>query len=220
MKMDKSMVPECASAKPLQRRPHPSSPLLRVNLRKGTHPGNARRIKRWHKYQEGMSILHCRETEGLDHLDVLYYEKHGLMTLRDMTPKERQEALRRWDSNNPDRDDAVHEPIAGDERTPSVIHGVHATAHIPERYRARVETTKPEAEIRTLKGNTDWDVNPWTGRKDPKTYEEWRAYYDKRRKKNPPYDARKEWEKLKLGFNLLIVAPMKILAALGLLSKR
>ena len=64
MKFDKSMEPNCASAKPLQRRPHLSSPLLRVISKKGTHPGYAYRIKRWHRYQVGMSVLHCRETEG------------------------------------------------------------------------------------------------------------------------------------------------------------
>ena len=48
-----------------------------------------------------MSLLHCRETEGLDHLDVLYYVKHRLMTLRDMTPEERRQALYRWDGDKP-----------------------------------------------------------------------------------------------------------------------
>ena len=34
-----------------------------------------------------------------------------------------------------------------------------------------------------MKGNTDWDVNPWTGEKDSKTYQEWRAHYEKQRKR-------------------------------------
>ena len=92
-----SMEPDCTSAKALRRRPHPS--LLRMISRKGTHPGRAHRIKRWHRYQVGMSLLHCRETAGLDHLDVLYYERQGLMTLRPMTVEERRDALSPWDED-------------------------------------------------------------------------------------------------------------------------
>ena len=50
-----------------------------------------------------MSVLQCWETEGLDHLDIRFYEEHRLMTLRLMTQEELQEALRPWDDNNPIR---------------------------------------------------------------------------------------------------------------------
>ena len=137
MKFDKSMEPDCASAKPLQRRPHLSSPLLRVISKKGTHPGYAYRIKRWHRYQVGMSVLHCRETEGLDHLDVFYYERHGLMTLRPMTREELQEALRPWDDNRPTRS-AVPSGAMVDERSTSGA----------RKYGTQVETDKPETRRR------------------------------------------------------------------------
>ena len=90
-------VPEplCASARIQKGRPHPS--LLKVIETKGTHPGQAFRIRRWDRYTVGMSVLHCRITEGLDHLDIGFYVKHGLMTLRDMTDAEKADALKRWD---------------------------------------------------------------------------------------------------------------------------
>ena len=94
--------PKCATAKVQRGRPHPS--LLQVIATKGKHPGRAHRIRRWDRYEVGMSVLHCRMTEGLDHLDVLgYYVKHAgtdgrpLMTLRPMTEEERKAALARWD---------------------------------------------------------------------------------------------------------------------------
>ena len=34
-----------------------------------------------------------------------------------------------------------------------------------------------------MKGNTDWDVNPWTGKKDSKSYQEWCSFYEKQRKR-------------------------------------
>ena len=156
-----------------------------------------------------MSLLQCREAAGLDHLDVLYYAKHDLMTLRDMRPEERREALRRWDGNNPIRDV---------ECTPSVTREVNAVTHVPVQYRARVEATKPETQTQTPKSNSDWDVDPWTGEKDSKTYKEWRAYYDNRRKNCSPHDLRKEWRILKLVFKIVVVAPLTILGALGLFS--
>ena len=69
MRTSRATEPECASAKVQKSRPHPS--LLRVISHKGKHPGRAHRIKRWDRYQVGMSLLHCREAAGLDHLDVL-----------------------------------------------------------------------------------------------------------------------------------------------------
>ena len=94
--------PKCAQAKVQKGRPHPS--LLQVIKAKGKHPGKGARIRRWDRYEVGMSVLHCRMEEGLDHLDVLgYYVKHNgtdgrpLMTLRPMSDEERKAALARWD---------------------------------------------------------------------------------------------------------------------------
>ena len=128
-----TIEPACTSAKPLRRRPHPSSPLLRVIAKKGTHPGYAHRIKRWHKYREGMSLLHCRETRDLDHLDVLYYEAHGLMTLRPMTQEELREVLRRWDDRFPTRPAPSSDAAANTKRF----------ADTTARDRTKVETNKP-----------------------------------------------------------------------------
>ena len=93
----------------------------------------AHRIKRWRRYQVGMSLVHCRETAGLDHLDVLYYEKHGLMTLRPMTVEECREVLCRWDGDRPTGADAQVEPLEGPERASRVSHEVNAMAHISAR---------------------------------------------------------------------------------------
>lgn len=87
--------PACAKAKVQKGRPHPS--LLYIIESKGVHPGRFFRIKRWARYQVGMSVLHCRITEGLDHLDIGYYVKHGLMTLRPMDEAEKAAALERWE---------------------------------------------------------------------------------------------------------------------------
>ena len=101
MKFNEATEPKCASAKVRQKRP--DSFFLRVISKKETHPGYAYRIRRWDRYKVGMSVLHCLETAGLDHLDIQFYVDHRLMTLRPMTREERQEALRPWDGNNPTR---------------------------------------------------------------------------------------------------------------------
>jgi len=90
--------PKCAQAR-LQLA-KPSAKMLRVITHMGQHPGRALRIKRWHLYRVGMTLQHCKETEGLDHLDVLFYEEHGLMQLRDATPEEVQSAEAAWQKSN------------------------------------------------------------------------------------------------------------------------
>lgn len=129
MKLDEATEPKCASAQVRQRRP--DSSLLRVISKKETHPGYGYRIRRWDRYEVGMSVLHCWETAELDHLDIRFYEEHGLMALRPMTREERQEALRPWDGNNPTRGGTVCEPLVGDERTASTIREANATASVP-----------------------------------------------------------------------------------------
>ena len=132
----------------------------------------------------------------------------------------------------------THVPVTQAERDRAYVDAVdggawesaHQIAHLPipsdatveersawgaRRYRTRVETNK--LDPRRYEGR---NVCPTTGKKDPKTYEEWRAYYDKMRPKYPPFDSRKEWEILKLGIRILVVAPLTILGALGLFSGR
>lgn len=92
---EKPPEPKCAMARIQKGRPHPN--LLRIIAKKNPHPGRAFRIKRWERYEEGMSVLHCRVTEGLDHLDIGFYEKHGLMELRPMNEQELAVALERWE---------------------------------------------------------------------------------------------------------------------------
>ena len=179
MTINQSTEPECTSAKVLKSRPHPS--LLRVISRKGKHPGRARRIKRWHRYQVGMSLLHCRETVGLDHLDILYYEKHGLMTLRPMTSEERREALHRWDGDSP-----AHVELRRGQYTPLVTNETSGLGEIratrTEGNHAHLGTAdRGVGKFGTTTRRVSDNVNPYDGVRDEKSYEEWRAYYSKQR---------------------------------------
>ena len=70
---------------------------------------------------------------GLDHLDVLYYERHGLMTLRPMTVEESREVLCRWDCDRPTGAHAEVEPLESPERASRVSREVNAMAHISAR---------------------------------------------------------------------------------------
>ena len=75
--------------------------------------------------------MHCRETAGLDHLDVLYYERHGLMTLRPMTAEERREVLSRWDDHRPTRTDASSiDSLEGAELAPGASNDVNAVPQL------------------------------------------------------------------------------------------
>ena len=97
--------PKCAEARIQRGRPHPN--LLQVISKKNKHPGKGHRIRRWDRYSVGMSVLHCRVTYGLDHLDIGYYVRNGLMELRPMTDVERKEALARWDGEATEAQPAV-----------------------------------------------------------------------------------------------------------------
>lgn len=104
-------LPKCAAGRVQRGRPHPN--LLFVIASKGNHPGKGDRIKRWAQYKIGMSVLHCRITEGLDHLDIGYYTRHNgtdgkpLMVLRPMTDAERKAAVARWDGEAVDKQPAA-----------------------------------------------------------------------------------------------------------------
>jgi hypothetical protein len=91
-------MPKCVAPRTQKGKPQPK--MLRVIAKKHNHPGTALRIKRWHLYKEGMTLQHCKETEGLDHLDVLFYAEHKLVTLRDATEAEYKAALEAWQKSN------------------------------------------------------------------------------------------------------------------------
>ena len=146
------MEPDCTSAKVLKCRPHPS--LLRVISRKGTHPGRAHRIKRWHRYQVGMSLLHCRETAGLDHRDVLYYERQGLMTLRPMTLEEGRDALHRWDA-----DASTSTGPQREGRTPPATPELDLTTPSWDRSPTRLPDRHARARTPALTRPKSWDAN-------------------------------------------------------------
>ena len=137
-----------------------------------------------------MSLLHCRETAGLDHLDVLYYAKHGLMTLRPMTVEERRDALRRWDANGATGSDPVQSSIEDDNRMSSLT-----CAGTP-------------ATPATLRHPVD---------RNAETYKKWRTRYDKEKKARDEW--REARSLLKLGGSVFI-GTLKILAALGAFSRR
>lgn len=92
-------MPKCASAKVPVAKPQPK--MLRRIASIAKHPGHALRIKRYHMYKVGMSLAHCKATPGLDHLDVLYYVEHNLMTLREPTKAELAQDLAPWQAPAP-----------------------------------------------------------------------------------------------------------------------
>lgn len=85
---------KCCSAKTQKRMPPVK--MLQVISKINQHPGVALRIKRWRNYKVGQSLLHCKLTPNLDHLDVLFYVEHGLMELRQPTQAEIKATQQKW----------------------------------------------------------------------------------------------------------------------------
>lgn len=92
------VIPNCAQAK--SNKAKPKADMLRVIEWIGEHPGKSLRIKRWHLYRKGMTLQHCKETEGLDHLDVLFYVENELMRLRPATKAEIEAVDKEWQKGN------------------------------------------------------------------------------------------------------------------------
>jgi len=88
------VLPKCATAKKNKAKPQPK--MLRKITYIGKHPGVALRIKRYHLYRVGMTLQHCKETDGLDHLDILYYVDNGLMKLSEPTKAEVEAFEQQW----------------------------------------------------------------------------------------------------------------------------
>jgi hypothetical protein len=60
------------------------------------HPGKGDRIARWDKYAEGMTLLHCMETEDLCHQDIGFYIDKGYMRLVEPTDDEYAKGREAW----------------------------------------------------------------------------------------------------------------------------
>ena len=95
-----AVLPNCAKAKANKAKPQPK--MLRKISWIGTHPGKSLRIKRFHLYSLGMTLQHCKETDGLDHLDVLFYVEHGLMRLEEPSKEELAAVDKSWQKSNTD----------------------------------------------------------------------------------------------------------------------
>ena len=93
-----AVLPNCAKAKSNRAKPQPK--MLRKIASIGEHPGKGLRIKRFHLYRVGMTLQHCKETEGLDHLDVGFYVENGLMTLAEPTKEELAAVEKQWQKDN------------------------------------------------------------------------------------------------------------------------
>lgn len=75
----------------------PQRKMLRVIDTIKGHPGKGNCVKRFHLYKEGMTLLHCKETEGLIPSDVTYYAECGYLTLREPTDEEYNAAIAKWE---------------------------------------------------------------------------------------------------------------------------
>ena len=87
-------MPKCANARPQVAKPQRK--MLTKISKINKHPGKALRIKRFGSYKVGMTLQHCKETEGLDHLDIGFYVEHGLMEVTPATDKEYDAAVAEW----------------------------------------------------------------------------------------------------------------------------
>lgn len=75
----------------------PQRKMLRVIDKIIGHPGKGNCVKRFHLYQEGMTLLHCKATAGLIPSDVTFYAELGYLTLRDATDEEYNAAVKEWE---------------------------------------------------------------------------------------------------------------------------
>lgn len=95
---DSEYVPVVAWKSLLTRINKPQRKMLRVIETIGTHPGKDMRVRRWHRYKVGMTLDECKMDHNMDHLDVFFHVRNGLMTLRDATDEEYKAFLVEWDS--------------------------------------------------------------------------------------------------------------------------
>jgi len=79
----------------------PQRKMLRRIAKMGVHPGTGLGIKRWHLYREGISIQEAKTTPGLCYLDITFWEKNGLVEMRDCTDEEFAAELATWEASKP-----------------------------------------------------------------------------------------------------------------------
>lgn len=77
----------------------PQRKMLRVIDSIKGHPGKGNCVKRFHLYKEGMTLLHCKTTEGLIPSDVTFYAELGYLTLREPTDAEYDAAVKAWEAD-------------------------------------------------------------------------------------------------------------------------
>jgi hypothetical protein len=76
----------------------PQRKMLRVIDSIKGHPGKGNCVKRFHLYKEGMTLLHCKVTEGLIVSDVTFFAELGYLTLREPTDAEYDAAVKAWEA--------------------------------------------------------------------------------------------------------------------------
>ena len=79
----------------------PQRKMLRRIASMGVHPGTGLGIKRWHLYRVGMTIQEAKTVPGLCYLDITFWEKNGLVTMRECTDQEYAAALAAWAVGKP-----------------------------------------------------------------------------------------------------------------------
>jgi len=79
----------------------PQRKMLRRIAKMGVHPGTGLGIKRWHLYREGMTIQQAKTTPGLCYLDITFWEKNGLVEMRECTDQEYAAELAAWEASKP-----------------------------------------------------------------------------------------------------------------------
>jgi len=79
----------------------PQRKMLRRIASMGVHPGMGLGIKRWHLYRVGMSIQEAKTVPGLCQNDLTFWEKHGLVTMRECTELEYAAEVAAWEAGKP-----------------------------------------------------------------------------------------------------------------------
>ena len=79
----------------------PTAKMLQTIASIKGHPGKGNCVKRFHLYKVGMTLQHCKVTEGLIPSDVTFYASLGYLTLRPCTAAELAAAVAAWQASQP-----------------------------------------------------------------------------------------------------------------------
>jgi len=79
----------------------PQRKMLRRIASIGVHPGSGLGIKRWHLYRVGMTIQEAKTVPGLCQHDLTFWEKHGLIKMRECTELEYEAEVAAWEAGKP-----------------------------------------------------------------------------------------------------------------------